>query len=138
MTWVVDRRTNSRAAGGVAPTVPVAMDRPAPTLTSKAGTQWVFRNGAQEHATVRTLDKPAPTILASADNGDSRFVHFTGTTYRLNVRAALVLQSFPEDYPVRGNKSKQFEQVGNAVPPLLAAAIIGALTEAHTPHGGAQ
>lgn len=127
--WVVDRRTNSRGpAGTQVPTVPVAMDRPAPTLTGKAGHQWVFRNGSQQKATVRTMDQPAPTILASADNGDSRFCHDTGTTIRLSVLGALVLQSFPEDYPVQGNKSKAFEQVGNAVPPLLAAHVVAALT----------
>lgn len=110
------------------PTALVSMDRPAPTLTGKGGHQWVFRNGSQAKATERTMDQPAPTILASADNGDSRFIHDTGTTYRLSVLGALVLQSFPEDYPVQGNKSKKYEQIGNAVPPLLAAHVLSAVT----------
>lgn len=46
---------------------------------------------------------------------------------RLSVADALVLQSFRPDYPVQGTKSKQFEQIGNAIPPRLAAAILEAL-----------
>lgn len=166
--FVVDRRTNSKAAGGgMVPTVPVPMDRPAPTLTGKAGGQWVFRNGAQANATVRRLDQPAPTILGSADNGDSAWVYTSPATtvcgdpritarchheegsqganakttaqvaagdyegtepIKLTEEEGLILQSFRPDYPVQGTKDKRWEQIGNAVPPLMAAHALAALT----------
>lgn len=37
---------------------------------------------------------------------------------------AAALQTFPADYPFAGNQGQQFQQIGNAVPPLLAEALI--------------
>lgn len=42
---------------------------------------------------------------------------------RLSVLESKLIQTFPEDYIVCGNLEKKYEQVGNAVPPLLAEYI---------------
>lgn len=104
---------------------------PAPTLAGIAGSrsQWVLRE-IQERGAVRTLDQPAMTISASADNGNFRFElwpHRRPAT-AISLRDALILQGFPPDYPLQGTRSKQWEQIGNAVPPPLAAAVVAAVT----------
>lgn len=59
-------------------------------------------------------DKPSKTI----DTGHRNHFHYEFNrvpTVRENAR----LQSFPDDFRFFGNKTQQYKQVGNAVPPLL-------------------
>jgi DNA (cytosine-5)-methyltransferase 1 len=53
-------------------------------------------------------------------------VHPTGTR-RLSVFEAMLLQSFPKTYELRGTLSEQIMQISDAVPPPLAAAVARAI-----------
>jgi DNA (cytosine-5)-methyltransferase 1 len=118
---------------------------------------WVLRNGNQPNAAIRAVAEPAPTMAFGhnaariewvrqrpattvcatgriappghrdrSPKGESQYA--SPDTVRITVAEAAVLQSFPAGYPFRGTKTKRFEQVGNAVPTLLAAHIVGAAT----------
>lgn len=138
--YVVDRRTNSTTrAWAVRPG-----ERPP-----------VYVNGNQENAARRSVDEPAPTVPFGHRSNDVRWAYDRPATtvvgsersdiiaapgyrtsesrqdapgsVRVTVQEAGILQSFPADYQWKGSRTKQYEQVGNAVPPLLAARVLSAL-----------
>lgn len=64
----------------------------------------------------------ASTILTKCDPHWGAYFHY-GQDRCFTVREAARIQTFPDCYRFLGSRAEQYEQVGNAVPPLLAAAI---------------
>jgi DNA (cytosine-5)-methyltransferase 1 len=113
--------------------------------------------GAHARRAVRNAGDPSPTITGNHDvgewianrpattiAGDSRMFSPGGHTandgrdntatigrsqhaIRLTQEELLTLQTFPPTWPVQGTQHARQKQIGNAVPPLLAAAILEAV-----------
>lgn len=71
---------------------------------------------------------PSKTVIAGGTNGGGRSHLHPDIPRTLSVRECARLQTFPDDYVFVGPTARQFTQVGNAVPPVLAAQIGQAVT----------
>ena len=89
-------------------------DEPAVTMTGKSGTQWRWM--------------PATTVmcdprLAARGHHDRQM----NNSVALSLDEGLILQGFPAGLPMHGTMTSRWRQVGNAIPPPLATAILGEL-----------
>ncbi|GAA4781823.1 DNA cytosine methyltransferase [Streptomyces ziwulingensis] len=112
---------------------------PDPACTAGAHRwSWSLRSNNQAKATVRPLSEPAGTLFfghranectwiaepAGHGLGEQEECPVVPEPIRITAHEAGLLQTFPGDYPWAGNKGQQFSQIGNAVPPLLAAHLL--------------
>jgi len=101
-----------------------------------AAGDWIIDRGQSHHGLHDQAD-PSPTVTSRADLWTTK----PATTIaadppqpiRLTVDQAACLQSFRPDLPWQGTKSARFRQIGNAVPPLMAAHVVAEATGVSVP-----
>lgn len=130
LRWESGLEINTRGARKTSGGNNFPCDEPSWALTEKARSWWVLRHSKRSNATVRRIDQPAATLVAGHARHDYEWVKVDGRTdlekRPLLIAEAAVLQGFRPDYPFHGSQSRQFLQIANAVPPLLAAHVAGA------------
>jgi DNA (cytosine-5)-methyltransferase 1 len=69
-------------------------------------------------------DWPVRTLMAHIGKDTYSHIHWDARQARtISVREAARLQSFPDGFSFQGAMNAAFRQIGNAVPPLMAAHI---------------
>jgi DNA (cytosine-5)-methyltransferase 1 len=75
-------------------------------------------------------DQPVRTLMAHIGKDTYSHIHWDSEQARtISVREAARLQGFPDGFVFEGTMNPAFRQIGNAVPPLMAAAIADVMLE---------
>jgi DNA (cytosine-5)-methyltransferase 1 len=119
--WVMRRQVGATRSEGRRSHPP---NEPAPAITG-GGSAAGSGNGT---GLIWVRERPATTLQCDerlfAPHAGSRGEHQSADSVRITPTEAAILQSFDAGYPWQGTKTKVFEQIGNAVPPLLAEHVL--------------
>ena len=110
--WGIDPTDHEAVAAAVRPRVNDQTGTPYdPAWPAKRPAQTIAGRGLAPH----------PGANANRFNGSTKS---RNDGIKITAQEAGMLQSFPADYPWQGNQGDVFTQIGNAVPPLMAKAIL--------------
>lgn len=110
-----------------------AVDEPAPTVCfgrNSAEVRWMRSNFGENPSggnVPRADTEPAASI--TGQHGGMDWTYERRGAVRVTLAEASVLQGFDPDYPWQGSRTACFSQIGNAIPPPLARAVLASILD---------
>ena len=98
-------------------------EAPAPTVTGQSN-HYLYHE--DDFADGEQMVKRKDQTMAEADHRHGKRAR------KITVAEAAALQGFPDGYPFQGSKTSQYRQIGNAVPPPIAEAVLRSLLKEET------